>query len=290
MLHAKHEIELTMLSNPVNALQFYLGGLSLGLAVRMLDSNVKFNEPTGREWYLGGTPVDMPKGKGRQSQGKGNRMVSISKNLSRALRHGKDKNGEIEIRLDLNDGASALVNDLVAHPTFARLAATVDDIKSCAQEKGRDQKYRFDVYEANDGWRIRAFQGHTAHAVVAPEHSRGLTQRYLIRATDVATARCITKECLKLVTSRREFHFVGNHFTYRQRRYLKDSGGRHGIRIILDAHKAISQGMLFRHLPNDVIVTTGIRVGYPLLALSQYGRIRIPCMTSKHSDWKPLYS
>ena len=45
------ELENRFLSNPVNPMQFYLGGLSVGLAVRML------REPSGCDWYLGGGNV-----------------------------------------------------------------------------------------------------------------------------------------------------------------------------------------------------------------------------------------
>ena len=58
------EINNRLLTTPLEALQFYLGGLSLGLAHRMTP---KFSE------YVGRICVDMPNGK---SQG---RLVSVSK-------------------------------------------------------------------------------------------------------------------------------------------------------------------------------------------------------------------
>ena len=96
-----------------------------------------------------------------------------------------------------------------------------------------------------------------------PEHDKKLTQRYLLHATQVGSARLIVKEGFKLVKGRTEFHFVEHHFNLRQHQYLKDSGGRQGVWLMLDTHKAMLQGMYFRLLPNDVVVTTGVRGWIP---------------------------
>ena len=262
-LNAAHDIELRMVSSPVNATQFYPGGLSVGLAVRMLEKTDKLSEPIGCEWYLGAIPVDMPKGKGRQCKGQGNRIVSISKNMSRILRHGTDGTDEPEIDLDLPSGASALVADLLVRPTFARLSTTVEDVQACAQEKDNSRKFRFDLYESRSWWRVGAFQWHTLQASAIPEQSRRLTQRFLAHATQVGSARLIAREGSELIKGRQEFHFAENHFNARQYEYLKDSGGKRGMWIILDPHKATQQGMQFRLLPNDVVVTTGVRGWIP---------------------------
>ena len=148
----------------------------------------------------------MPKGKGRQGKGADSppkRVISISKNMSRILRHGTDDANEMPIELDLPSGASALVEDLMAHDTFKRLSATMDDVRRCAQEKDKSHKLRFDLYESHDGWRIRAFQGHTAQASAVPEHTGTLTQRFVIHATQVGSARLIANEGFKLIKGRR---------------------------------------------------------------------------------------
>ena len=177
--------------------------------------------------------------------------------MSRVLRQGTDVAREGPLRLNRRDGASALVREMVAHSAFQKLRATKDDIIQCASSRGRSSKMRFDFHTAADGDRVRAFQGRTVEAEPCIEHTRTMSQRFALHATQVASARRIAHEGFKLLTGRREFHFAEARFNTRQANYLRDSSGQRGVCLLIDMHKAMLGGIEFRLMANDVVVSRG---------------------------------
>ena len=222
--------------------------------------------PYGGE-YIGGISLDTPHP----------RIVSISKNLPRVLRHGANQ-WEPALELDLQDGAPSLITDIICHETFRKKRTTEQDIRQCCAET-EDNKRRFDLYAGHGGLSIRAFNGHTLQGVAQPtSHVETMSQRFLLHATQVASARCILREGFRLVSGRRDFHFVECRFSTRQRRYLADSSGSNGAWLVVDMREAEKYGCHFKLLQNEVVVTEGHR-----------GRAHAMCVLSIWKDVDTMY-
>ena len=209
----REEVLTRIVSTPPAALQFYLAGLSIGLATVLESPNIRLGKCIIPFFLPNWGCVDtMPKGKGSRNDNSAflekDRLFRISKTMSRVLRHGADLAREGPLHLNLRDGASALVNEMIAHSAFRRLHATKEDIASCSNERDKSNKMRFELYTAAGGDRARAFQGHTVEAEPCQEHTRMMSQRFALHATQVASARRIVHEGFRLLTGRQEFHFV----------------------------------------------------------------------------------
>ena len=88
------------------------------------------------------------------------REESISRHLSRLLRHGADGR-EPPLALNLDDGGRMMVSALLGFPTLKRMHVTQDDVMTAAQERDTSNKLRFDLIATLDGPKIRCFQCHT---------------------------------------------------------------------------------------------------------------------------------
>ena len=86
----------------------------------------------------------------RRDRGAQGRLVSISKTLSRALRHGT-KRREKPLPLDLEDGGSILVSEVLTRPTFQKLEVQRADVVHCASEKDATHKLRLDLSQPPGG-------------------------------------------------------------------------------------------------------------------------------------------
>ena len=160
--------------------------------------------------------------------------------------------------LDLDDGGSILVAQLTIRPTFQKLETQRLDIAHCASEKDSTRKLRFDLSQAPGGARIRAFQGHSLNVTTPEAYNLPLQQRYVLHAANMRAEASILREGLTLQQSgRSELRFDERPFNTRQQQYLRDSSGRKGVWILVDARVATRLDSHFRLLPNDVAVTTG---------------------------------
>ena len=82
--------------------------------------------------------------------------------MSRLLLHGPHKNqGKLAINLD--DGGSVMINQLLQHSALKLQNVTYDEVMSISMEKGGDRKLRFEVEATASGAEIRRLQGHTTH-------------------------------------------------------------------------------------------------------------------------------
>ena len=141
-LHLPHDVVVKrMLSAPPLALQFYLAGLSVGMSSIYCFGNTRAGRASGS--FSIGVNVEMCVGMAHQQQRRDRdvqgRLVSISKNMSRASRHGARRN-ESPRPLDLEDGGSILVSTLIDHPTFQQLNNQRGDITQCALKKSNPAK------------------------------------------------------------------------------------------------------------------------------------------------------
>ena len=177
--------------------------------------------------------------------------------MGRGLRHGT-KRREKPLLLDLDDGGSILVSQLIIRPTFQNLETQRVDIAHCASEKDATRKLRFDLAQVPDGERIRAFQGHTLNVTTPEAYNLPLRQHYVLHAGNMRAASPILREGFAMQQfGRNEFHLVECPFNARQQQYLRDSSGRNGVWVLVNARIAARLGSHFRLLPNDVVVTTG---------------------------------
>ena len=131
----------------------------------------------------------------RRDRCRNERLVSISKNMSRVLRRGANPRMEEVPNLDLADGGSILVSDLIAHIALRKLHAQRGDIASCAPDAERDQKLRFDIYHGHDGERVWAYQGHTLAVAPPQAHSEKLTNRCLLHGSIISSAGSVFRDC-----------------------------------------------------------------------------------------------
>ena len=81
------------------------------------------------------------------------RLDSISRNMSRILRHGVGPN-ECELTTLPEDGGSALLLDIVNRPAFIRYRTFPEYLRNLCPEVGRRNKARFERYESETGERI----------------------------------------------------------------------------------------------------------------------------------------
>ena len=193
----------------------------------------------------------------RRDRGAQGRLVCISRALSRALRHGT-KRHEKPIPSALEDGGSILASEVLVRPTFQKLETQRADVVRCASEKNATRKLRFDLYQSAGGKRIRAYQGHSLNVTAPEAYTQPLQQHYVLHAANMRADVSILRDGFMLQQSgRNEFHFVECSFNTRQQQYLRDSSGRKGVWVLVDARVAARLGSHFRLLPNGVVVTTG---------------------------------
>ena len=127
---------------------------------------------------------------------------------------------------------------MVERETPKKLRTTAGDILACSNVKDRVGKMRFDYYHASGGDRAGSVQGRTVAAEPRAGHTRPMSQRYLIHATRVDSDRRIVRECIRLISGRREFRLADAMLNIRRLNYLRDPSGKNGMRMLIDLHDA----------------------------------------------------
>ena len=188
-----------------------------------------------------------------------NRTESISRHMSRLLRHGP-RAGEPALDLDLNDGGSAMIEKLLRCDTFGRMDVAQAEIISIPHEKDIDREKRFDIEATPDGPKILRHQGHTLPVVRKPDFRNRERHRYLIHATETEHAAEILRAGMKQMKNRQEFHFSELAYGDRQFQYIPNSRHIHSNRVwlVLDTQLASSIGYSFTKFDNGVVVCAGV--------------------------------
>ena len=247
--------EQALLCTTPVALQMFLTGLGLGSLVHFSPPTARSGGQENRNFFRPCSPslIVMP------APPRYPRQESISRHLSRLLRHGPNSR-EPSLPLDLEDGGSISINVLLEYPTFKKMRAARSEILDAAQERDPSNKLRFDLAPTADGAKIRCFQCHTLIVSRQEEPTHAEHHRYLIHATSPENARAILKEGTKQPSGRREFHFVEVEYDNRQAQYIINNKNNRATRVwlVLDAMLAHGLGYTFSKLSNGVVVSPGI--------------------------------
>ena len=251
--HKANFREKALLVSTPGEVKLYLSGLGLGRLVTFPIDSTRTGGGAAHPQCMS-ICIDMPD---PRHHGRHSRTATISRNLSRLLRHGPRAN---EARLDINlaDGGSVMVGTLLKHPTFSGMHVSRAELMSISHEKDIDRRHRFQLQATLDGPKIKCHQCHTL-PVERPSDTRVLAhQRYLIHATEPDAASEIPPPCMKQEKNRQEFHFALN-YDDRQAQYLVHSRHKRSRRVwlVLDTQLTAGMGYVFSKLDNGIVVCYG---------------------------------
>merc|ERR1712079_618710 len=181
----------------------------------------------------------------------GNKMKGQkSRMLTRILRH-KARQMGLEVRKD----GYVKVADLLKQPGLQQL--TLDHLKTITAEC---PKQRFGLTEEEDGWYMRANQGHSMAGIEASELSVCIHGTYL-RYWDAIKETGLSK--------------MNRHHIHMTTSEVQNEDARSGFRkscdllIFVDAERAMADGCLFYRSQNNVILSPGFDGSIPAQYISK---------------------
>ena len=182
----------------------------------------------------------------------------------------------MDLPLNRKDSGSVALNTVVNYPTFSPTNASFDEIHNIVANDQPANKLRFDVYNSEDNTRmVRAYQCHSMGGIIKPDNSPlPLTQDFILHGTSLENAHSILRDGLRLLSDRKEHHFVDAMYSQRQFQHLQ-SKSKKEVWLIFSVILAEQGGCSFHKLRNEVIVSTGCDGYIPgTVANSCWGRKR----------------
>ena len=200
-----------------------------------------------------------------------NRLMNISKFLTRVIRHGfrPDDGPEIE----MSAKRMARMQDVVAHPTMVELACTEADLHVLANDVSPDHKKRLKIaYDTTlSCYTIGCYNGHSEPVENGDDRTLIRRPTYFVHGTTWEASKSILRQGLN-AQNRQEIHMVPLHMNLRQESYIRNDARKTHL-LVIDGAVASAAGITFYRLENDVIVSRGIN-----------GKIPPCCITSIWSN------
>ena len=184
-----------------------------------------------------------------------NRAESAPRHLGRIIRHGPNGR-ERPIEMNIQDGGSVRVHQLLLRPKCSTMHVTAAEILSISRERDSLRKLRLDLQATRDGPKIRFPQRHTltVERNVGPQHQTH--HRYLIHGTGAPAASDILKHGMRQIRNIRELHFAELEYDGRHSQYIMGSRDAHSKRawLVIDTQLASGLFYTFSTLPNGVVI------------------------------------